>query len=113
MQIVFSIFLKIIFISLSLTFQICLNGYDSRNENDFKKNAENNLHLKDIYEYFSSDVLLLNLKKIRQDFSQDEIIVFLKKAAFNSFVEDGLNVLFDNKKYIFPLKYMQLLGKFD
>ena len=94
--------------SLSLPFQIWLNGYDSKNENDFKKNAKNILHLKNIYEYFSSDVLLLNLKKIRQDFSQDEIINFLKKATFNNFVEDGLNILFDDKKHIFSLKYNKM-----
>lgn len=88
----------------SLLFNAWLNGYEGYGK-DFKGSVEKNLKLRNPYNYIWTNVLLFDFVQIRATFKKAHITDFLNGNSFNPFVEDGINVLYDEKIMCLPQKW--------
>lgn len=77
----------------SIYFSAMLNGYSK----DFKQKCEKKLNLNNVYDYVSTDVVVMNLNAIRKDFTYNQIIETIHERKVENITGDGFNMLFEGK----------------
>lgn len=77
----------------NIYFQAMLNGY----ADGFKQRCEKKLRLRDLYDYVSTDVVLLNVEKVREHYSLEEVHSTIKKRKLENITTDGFNILMDRR----------------
>ena len=95
-----------------------LNGYAK----GFNKIRAKKLKLNNLYDYVSTEVVVLNLDNIRNDFSRKQIFETVEKRKIQNIASDGFNILFEghikflsqkwNKIDCFGPEYFSLLEYF-
>ena len=85
-------------------FSAHLNGYTM----GFKQLCEKKLGLDNLYNYVSTNVVVLDMNRIRSQFDQEEIRSLLKKRKFMNATADGFNTVFEHSIVFLPQKWNKL-----
>lgn len=77
-------------------------GYQGRLAMDISKKE---LNLDSPERYINADVLVMNLQNIRQEYTKDQVMQIWQKRFFRCAEQDAINVLFEKKISLLPLKW--------
>ena len=88
-------------------------GFYKKSSSNRKNYIDNILKLKDPFKFFNKGTILFNLLEFRKTFTINEILDFSVKNNFESFEEDMLNKLCENKTKILDISWNVLTENKD